>query len=213
MALIYHHGGWVHRLPDPPSGSSIPLEKLEGVWERPVRNRYFAGSKISRSAGEEKIIIGRNGPGTYLKSHIEVDVNQGEKRFVLYRETGTLSSDGAWVLFSPAKVEAFESEPVATEGPDFVQNEDMILPDPNGVDYREEDPGAPLLFYMDAKRSMLVPALYEELGNIYSYGIFEGSTRPYDDVSKIFRVALTKYTEKEYRGHGYRLTSEIPWEH
>ncbi|MEQ9365132.1 MAG: hypothetical protein RIF32_12850 [Leptospirales bacterium] len=214
--------GWILRLPDArvaAGQAAIAPAELIGTWERPVDSRYGVGNPRAHSVGAETLKIAAKGESEPLLSYTKIHLYREQVgREVLtraYREFGAIDARGAYLLFRPARGEVFG--PDSSQAPPDAQATAIDVPAVHSLTWAPVAAPAPLLYYYEAERAepaphyredrkiaaRLTPLAYEAFGEIYEYGIFEGTRDPYDYDSTNFRDALKIWNGKRNQPHAY----------
>lgn len=210
----------------------LSAQLLVGEYERTVDSRYGVGNPRAHSLGQERIVI-RAASGSadasttklsYTRLHLyaeQVDVDRVQRA---YRETGRVvfqsgvQGDQSLVLLVPEEARAFERKTELSEA-QLAANpaKDVPLPDPAGIAWESVSVPGALLHYYEAARdephphysspvsvaARLTPFAYEAFGEIYDFGIFEGTESPYDLDSRNFKDALQIWNGKRNQPHAY----------
>ncbi len=224
--------GWTTRLPSgaiagdrSESGieagveSVLPDSEFTGDWSRLVDSRYGVGNPRAHSIGSETLSIARRLAGgdglAYTKTHLYREQVGREVLTRGYREFGRLERRGRYLLLRPLRAESFG--PVYTQAPPDQAAVAIILPP--AAAFAWEPAGTPdaLLYFFEAERreasphykadrviaARLTPLAYEAFGEIFDYGIFEGTREPYDFDSQNFRDAVDIWNGKRNQPHAY----------
>lgn len=207
MSACASHPSWIHRLPEglqeKPDGARVLL----GVWDRVTYSRFGVASRIARSGGRESIAFHKEEGDriAYRKTHVHREVSEGKEVLRFYREEGSAIYHGRLVLLSAKTAKRAESEWKAEGDLETSWKRLLARPLPDAEMAGEVTP-EPLLFYFK-EPDLLIPFAYERGGRIFDFGIFEGTTEPFETSSPGFREAVRRYTDKQFHNHAYRRDS------
>ena len=214
--------GWTTRLPSGAIAGDHPEAAAEreftGEWSRLVDSRYGVGNPRAHSIGSETLSIARQLAGdglAYTKTHLYREQVGRELLTRGYREFGQLERRGRYVLLRPLRAESFGPEH-SQAPPDQAA---VAIRLPSIAAFTWEPTGTPdaLLYFFKAERreasphyktdrviaARLTPLAYEAFGEIFDYGIFEGTREAYDFDSQNFRDAVNIWNGKRNQPHAY----------
>lgn len=202
------HPSWIHRLPSGLQERPVEKNPLLGVWDRVTYSRFSVASRIARSGGRESIAIHRETDPdriAYRKTHIYREVAGGKEILRFYEEEGTVIFQGSLVLLAAKTAVRAENEWKAEGDLETCWKRLEGRPLPETASLKKSGP-EPLLFYY-REPDLLIPFAYERGGRVFDFGIFEGTTEPFETSSPGFREAVRRYTDKQFHEHAYRRNS------
>ena len=186
---------WIHELPPENIQNRKEMDNLNGVWERTVASPYSITDTRSRITAKEIIEINNS---AYTKTHLYAEIVHDVKKYEIYIEKGRIQVKGPWILFSPENAGYHKNEKKTTNPADAR----LELPGPDGHKLVQKKP-EPLLYYLDVGPMTITPLAMERMGQIFEWGVYEGSTSPHDFESSSFLDAVHIYNNKKYQKHGY----------
>lgn len=199
---------WVHSTPERQAlaAGSLPVN-IEGIWRRDAQNRFPVAHKSAYSDSDEWIEILPD--GKYLKVQMYAEVVSGTEKFTAYRETGTISENAEWILFSPTRTEFFESEGPVRNPPDGIDPQ-YPFPEPGSIAFRERSNPEPLLFLLEKgkQEDLLIPSAYERLGVTFNFGLYEGSRGKFDSRSRHFENNKQTVVNRRFQPAHYRRIAQ-----
>lgn len=197
--------GWVHDLPQNSGLAAGTLSLPAGVWERNAQNRSPAVHRTHYSDARETIETRVD--GTYTKVHMAAQVTDSSELLIAYREHGTWTPGGGrWILLQPREAASFEATS-HVRNPRRGVDTRYPFPAPESIAFESVSPPAALLYLLDTNgpEVILLPASYERLGTIYSFGVFEGSEAPFDSSSAKFMHAKDTWLLRRFQPAHYAL--------
>ncbi len=207
LSACASHPSWIHRLPEGIQERPTESRALLGVWDRVTYSRFGVASRIARSGGRESIAFHKDEADqmAYRKTHVYREVSAGKELLRYYVEEGAVIFQGPLVLLAAKTAQATESRWDAERDLETSWKRLMARPIPDTALTKQNVP-KPLLFYYHAP-DLLIPFAYERGGKVYDFGIYEGTTEPFETSSPGFREAVRRYTDKQFHNHAYHRDS------